>query len=214
MAAAAAFKVFRDADVSPEERRDRVEQARRLCKEDAKVSAGVGTPTGQHPCDLLPIFLPSITDVGIAAVVDSEHILTHPNDVVLNYNGQVASRARIAADLQTRGLNIGAPRTWYNQFPACNDAARAQWLAANPGFQDGCQEYPLFATAQAGPGPGEGAQDPYASIEVMRRDQNEDEGRAFGAMVNACPTVRSGEPFLVVPLIAPGSPPTDWVCSR
>lgn len=214
VAAAGAYRVFRDALATPEERRDRIERARKTCKEDPNVLAGVGSATGQHPCDLIPIFLPSVTDVGRAAIIDAEHILTHPTDVVLNYNGAAVSRGRISAELEARGLNVGSPREWYNQFPACNDQARAQWLVANPGQQDGCQEYPFFSTAQSGPRAGDGTNDPYATIEVMRRDLNTAEGSAFGAMRNACPTVRSGEPFLVVPQILPGSEPTDWVCNR
>lgn len=79
---------------------------------------------------------------------------------------------------------------------------------------DGCQEHPFFSTAQSGLGFGDGTNNPRATIDLMDRQMNTDEGLAFNAFSRACPGVAAGEPFLVVPQLDPVGPPTDWVCGR
>jgi hypothetical protein len=41
---------------------------------------------------------------------------------------------------------------------------------------------------------------------------NPNEGRAYGSFTGTCPDVARREPFLVVPMLEPGAPPTDYFC--
>ena len=133
-ATAAAFLVRGDAAATDEDRANRVNRLRQACKEYAPVLDGTITD-GAHACDTLPIFSPSVVDVGRAAIIDDEHIRNNPEDVSLNFVGAPASEERVSDELFARGLNIGEPRVWYNQFPACDIPARGDF-----GPNGDCQE--------------------------------------------------------------------------
>ncbi len=201
------YKVYRDAQQSREEREEKAKRLVKTCLE-SRVLEVLPTRGNLHPCEFLSIFAPSITDAGEAAVVVHDHIFGRTlGHMALNYQPSPEAGSRVIGDLVARGLNADGPRTWYNQFPPCNDRG-----GDNAGLD--CQEYPYYSTSQSGPGQGIANQSPRASIRLVDPIGNGVEGVAFGSFTSTCPAVQARQTFIVTPLIEPGSPPTDYVCQR
>lgn len=196
-------KVFRDAQTTDTERQDRIEEILETCYQSNILETLSMIDQSAHPCDVYPIFMPSTFDAGDAARNDAQHIAANPADAVLNFQPRAQARERIRTDLASRGLNVGSPDVWYNQFDECDNRGS---LA--------CDEYPFFSSVQSGPGPNPaGNESPRASLLPMPSGPNSLEGNRYGVFTRAtqCPTVNAGAPFIVAPKLG-GTTPTDYRC--
>jgi hypothetical protein len=204
------YRVYRDSARDPAlDRDERVRRIIRTCVE-SPVLGVLPVVSGVHPCEVIPVFLPSVTDAGEAAQVVHDHIYTRNiADIRLIYQPPPNAVDRVKLDLQARGVAAARPREWYNNFSGCTMQDRD---VRPDDFE--CQEYPYFSSTLSGPGPGVGATAPRASIRLVDGPGNEAEGIALSVFTNFCPDVIARRPYAVLPQVAPGSPPTDFVCRR
>jgi hypothetical protein len=122
--------------------------------------------------------------------------------------GGMASKGREAAEHDLEVIQSAPNLFQLTHLPASENAVprdwykRTQYASACAGAQAGqqCDEYPLYATVEGGPS----AYDTYGSVVLkpISADDNQAEGRAYGAMTNsaACEFKPEDEVFLVVPL--------------
>ena len=201
-------RVYREVQTNSTDKRDRVEESVRRCTE-SNVLDQLGFVGGQHPCEILPIFLPGQVDAGGAALNDAQAIKDDPTKLILQYQPGAEAEARVKQQLQTLGLNTGTPREWYNQFDPCIGN-----VTGVTGLE--CDEYPLFATTRSGP-PTTATSPVGARLLLVPASENRAEGTAYGAFTRACSAVRGSadrppQPFIVIPLVEPFPGRTDWVC--
>ncbi|MEM7341917.1 MAG: vWA domain-containing protein [Actinomycetota bacterium] len=202
-------RVYREAQQTDTSKEEQIRQSIETCYQSNILDVLSMINRTVHPCDVYPVFVPSVLDVDQAARLDAEHIAGRPFDMVLNYQPGTQAQNRIRADLVSRGLNIGEPRRWYVQFDGC--------LPGQVGIGQECDEYPYCASFQSGPGPlppGEQAPStasPRGSIRAIPANQNMCDGVAYGSFTRTCPTVRASQPFIVAPDLAPIGP-TRYKC--
>jgi len=152
-----------------------------------------GNYDGEMECKTLPIFL-SGSDVAEATEHDLKAlspITGHPEWVQLNYESAEAKEA------------IEPNRTWYNAFSPCSEEYDTE--------VDSCDEYPFYASRQGG---GKGV--PPASLEVIDREDNAEQGRKYGNFVTSCAmATRSSTDyaFLAIPLDPSFGIPTTRLCN-
>jgi RHS repeat-associated protein len=89
----------------------------------------------------------------------------------------------------------GLPRGWYGLV------RYGRPCVAPPGSLQDCDEYPFYATAQAGPG---------ADLLVMPRGPNRSQGTKLQQFYNGC-ELPDGTEFAVIPIPVPGIP-TTGIC--
>lgn len=131
-----------------------------------------------HPCTGMPIYLPG-SDIASATQHRIDAILASPEWVQLHY---------LLGEEREKTLD----REWYRGLAPC--------LLPVPGGKS-CDEYPNYATDEAGPG---------ASLLYIDAQHNSLEGAMYSGFVTSC-GLKSHDPFLVVPLAFDGAPTTSWV---
>lgn len=202
-------RVYREAQQTDTSKQEQIRQSLETCYQSNILDVLSMIDRTYHPCDVFPVFVPSVLDVDQAARLDAEHIANRPFDMVLNYQPGAQAQNRIRADLASRGLNIGQPRQWYVQFDGC--------LPGEVGVGQQCDEYPYCASFQSGPGPlppGEQSPSnasPRGSIRAIPANQNMCDGVAYGSFTRTCPTVNASQPFIVAPDLVPIGP-TRYKC--
>lgn len=181
---------------------DQLRQVARQCLVEASDAVWAGASLDDaNPCRDMRIFVPAGTgdgkvnkllDAHEAAKHDFDAIASNPQWFQLNYMSSAAKEAQMS-------------RQWYTREPYYS----ASGCKARQGVAQ-CDEYPLYATTQGGPMERGGSG---ASLRPVNGDQNEAEGRVYGAMVTtsvcemvSAPPVPKGTPatggtsFLVVPM--------------
>jgi len=203
-------RVYREAQQTDTSKEEQIRQSIETCYQSNILDVLSMIDRNYHPCEVFPVFVPSVLDVDQAARLDAEHIANRPFDMVLNYQPAAQAQNRIGLDLASRGLNIGQPRRWYVQFAGC--------LPGEVGAGQQCDEYPPYcASFQSGPGPlppGEQAPSnalPRGSIRAIPTNQNMCDGVAYGSFTRTCPTVNASQPFIVAPDLVPIGP-TRYKC--
>lgn len=96
---------------------------------------------------------------------------------------------------------------WYRSYAPCD--------VAYDGLVVNCDEYPYASTAEGGPA---APAKPQASLRLLDKDGNQQEGRWLGGFFTRC-GIENGDQFWVVPLVVDApvpvnavAPPTVGVC--